>query len=471
MRKPSTYLLFAFATTLLAGCATYRPRPIAPVQSAAAFDARSLSDPRLQAFLSAAAPDNQAAPQAWTLDTLTLAALYYHPDLSVAGAKAEASNAAVRTARQRPNPSLNFSPQYDVTTMIPSPWTIGAAINLLIETVGKRGDRTEAAIAQAAAARLDILSTAWQVRAGVRSALLDLWAAENHAYYAQTRLDQEGQLVGMLQRRLTVGEASGLDLSRESINWNQYQITFQAAQQAAATARAQLAVAIGVPARALAGVEIRLDNFQHDPKEYLADLARLREAALTDRADIRSSLSQYAASEAKLKLEVANQYPNIVLGPGYTFDQGDHKYSIPLTLDLPIFNQNQGPIAEATAHRKEAAASFLALQTQVIGAIDKSATIVEGATNGLDVADHALASSRAQRARIEHIFKLGGIDRPTLLASNLEVAAAELARFDALVAQQQAVGQLEDAVQQPLLGSRPLSISRGSDLRTAENLK
>ena len=42
--------------------------------------------------------------------------------------------------------------------------------------------------------------------------------------------------------------------------------------------------------------------------------------------------------------------PDVHLNPGYQFDQGDNKWSIGLTFDLPILNQNQGPIAEAKAH-------------------------------------------------------------------------------------------------------------------------
>ena len=41
-----------------------------------------------------------------------------------------------------------------------------------------------------------------------------------------------------------------------------------------------------------------------------------------------------------------------------------------MTLDLPILNQNQGPVAEAKAKRAEAAAHFLTVQTTGIGEID-----------------------------------------------------------------------------------------------------
>lgn len=84
----------------------------------------------------------------------------------------------------------------------------------------------------------------------------------------------------------------------------------------------------------------------------------IRQHALTNRTDILRALADYAASQSALQLEVARQYPDVRLGPGYTFEVGEHRWSlIGAALTLPIFNQNQGPIAEAEARRREAAAS------------------------------------------------------------------------------------------------------------------
>ena len=47
-------------------------------------------------------------------------------------------------------------------------------------------------------------------------------------------------------------------------------------------------------------------------------------------------------------------------------------------------------------------------------------------------------------------FRAGQVDRPTLLTTQLEVAAAALSRFDAALSQRQALGALEDALHRPL---------------------
>src|SRR5204863_2457362 len=96
-----------------------------------------------------------------------------------------------------------------------------------------------------------------------------------------------------------------------------------------------------------------------------------RQQALLGRPDILAALADYAAAEASLRIEIAKQYPDIHLTPGYQFDQGEHKWSLGIAAELPVLNQNQGPIAEALARREESAARFAALQAKVLAEIDR----------------------------------------------------------------------------------------------------
>ena len=67
---------------LAASCVHIAPHSIAPADTAAALEKRSLDDPRVRAFL-----DQHGAPgETWDLQHLTVAALYFHPDLDVARA-------------------------------------------------------------------------------------------------------------------------------------------------------------------------------------------------------------------------------------------------------------------------------------------------------------------------------------------------------------------------------------------------
>ena len=273
MSRTRALLLVAFAGTLASGCASYQPEPLSPDANARALESRSLNDPRLKQFVALALrPDGDAeAEPTWDLTTLTLAAVYYHPDLELAHAKLAAAQAAVITAGERPNPVLNFTNivgQRLVAGAIPAgaaPLTIGPAIDFLVETFGKREARTAQAQSLAEAARFDVATAGWQVRGRVRAALLALWAAQQRLALTRQRLELEDQLVSLLEHRLTAGEASALDVSRERINRGQITLALHDLELAAAEARVQLATAIGIPARALDDVNLAMDAFDHPP--------------------------------------------------------------------------------------------------------------------------------------------------------------------------------------------------------------
>lgn len=461
MSRLHKLVLVCCTTALVAGCASYRPIPISPDDTATALDSRSLENPRLQQFIATELHDNGKAdpPPTWDLSTLTLAAIYYHPDIAIAHAKLAGAEAGVITARQRPNPTLsltNVFGQAAAAAAAPpagvAAITVGPTIDFLLETFGKREDRTAQARHLADSARWDLATAGWQVRARVRTALLNLWVAQQRLTLTHRQLDLQNQLVRLLEQRFAAGEASSVDVMLVRVARAQITFALRNLEQAEATARAQLATALGIPVRALDGVHLSLGALDHPPQiPPNPDTGKLRQEALTKRTDVQASLQDYEAAQSALQLQIANQYPNITLSPGYNYDFGVNKYMLGLGADpLPIFNQNQGPIAQALANQQQAAASFTALQAQIIGAIDQAAAAYRTATRSVTTGDALLADDEHRERQIASQFHAGQVDRVTLVTAELGVAATALSRFDAVAQQRQAIGALEDALQQPL---------------------
>ncbi|TAM48614.1 MAG: TolC family protein [Paraburkholderia sp.] len=461
MRCLCLLLLTAWFVIPLTGCASYTPVPISPAASAQSLDSRTLDNSRLQKFIAAelGGASKEDPPPTWDLSTLTLAAIYYHPDIAIAHAKLASAEAGVITARQRPNPSLTLTNVFGQAAVAAAATPAGAAtitvgpmIDFLIETFGKREDRTAQARYLADAARWDLSTAGWQVRARVRTALLDLWVAQKRLALTHQQLNLQEELVTLLEQRFAVGEASSVDVMLARVARAQITLSLRNLEQTQATARVQLATALGVPAHALDGLVLSLGAFDYPPPvPSHPDTGKLRREALTMRTDVQADLQDYEAAQSALQLQVANQYPNITLSPGYNYDFGVNKYILGLGADqLPILNQNQGPIAEALANRQQAAANFTGLQAQIIGAIDEAAAAYRTATRSVATGDALLADEQNHEKQIASQFRVGQVDRVTLVTAELEVAATALSRFDAVERQRQAIGALEDALQQPL---------------------
>jgi outer membrane protein, heavy metal efflux system len=175
--------------------------------------------------------------------------------------------------------------------------------------------------------------------------------------------------------------------------------------------------------------------------------AETRKIALLSRSDILGALADYAEAEDNLRLEIAKQYPDIHLGPAYQYDQGDNKWSLNVTLELPLLNHNGGPVAEAKARRRLAAAKFVELQSQVIGEIDRALANYRIAEKQTKTA--SFESSQQQHTFALAQFKVGATDAVDKNNAEVEFAAAGLAELDNHARFQTAIGALENALQRP----------------------
>lgn len=430
----------------LSGCIHVAPRPISPVATAAAFENRSLSDARMQEFVTARVRTATTPIGQWDLQTLTLAAFYFHPDLDVARAQAAVARAAIITAAQRPNPTLTLPIEHKA---LPSPWVIVPGLDVPIETAGKRGFRVRGATARSRAADLAIAQRAWQVRDAIRTELVALTTADDAVTILRREAGVQTDLLEALEKRLQVGETSILEVTRARIAANQTALLLRDRETAAARARARLAAAIGVPESGIAGAKLAF-NVSEVPTA--PNTSELRQRALIARPDVLMSLADYAAAEADLRLELARQYPDLHIAPGFGWDEGRQRWDLGLSFEIPVLSRNRGPIAEAEARRAASEAQFVALQAKIIAAVDESSGAYRNALAKLGDADRVVASEEQQAAFVQQSFNVGQTDRVALRTTQLELETARLAQVDSVAEAQQALGALEDAVEQPLTG-------------------
>jgi cobalt-zinc-cadmium efflux system outer membrane protein len=443
--------IFIIGVLVLAGCARFQPQPLAPAQNAQRLEERSLTNETLKTFLQTNLhrefPDWPVP--AWDFDLLTLAAFYYHPGLEVARAQWAVARGGEITAAQRPNPSINATPGYDTTTSIPSPWIPLTFLDIPIETAGKRGYRKAQAAHLAEAARLNVASTAWQIRSDLRSALIEFVSAQQHEALLQRQVAVEEQVVKLLQGQVQAGAIAGSQLVPFRIALVRARLDLIDAQRLVSEAQVHVAEAIGVPLKTVQEVKLTFTGLEN--LEIITQLAsaEVRRIALQSRPDILGALAEYAASQSALQLEIAKQYPDIRLEPGYQYDQGDNKWSLGIIVDLPILNQNQGPIAEAKARRQEAAARFNALQVKVLAEIDRATEAVQVAGKN-SLALRALVEEQTKHLdAVDAQMRAGAVDQIELLNAQFESLTAELAQVDGRLKLQQAVASLEDAVRRP----------------------
>src|SRR6202165_4175722 len=245
----------------LAGCAAqrYQAAPIVASTTASRLESRNLADSGLQSFVEQNLGHSVSSwpPATWDLQTLSLAALYFNPALDSARARVAGSEAALITAGARPNPTLSIAPG------IPSPYLLTLDFSIPIETAGKRGHRIQVARSLDQATRFDLADSAWTVRSGTRSALLNYIIASQNLELFRSEENVRVDQVNILEKIFSAGEMPRQNVDLARLELSKIRLATNTTEGQVAESRAALATAIGIPVAGLRGAPLswpRMDN-------------------------------------------------------------------------------------------------------------------------------------------------------------------------------------------------------------------
>jgi outer membrane protein TolC len=430
---------------MLAGCALqrYHPAPIVARETASQFETRSLADAGLRSYeeKNLGQPVSSWPHKTWDLQMLSLAAMYFNPTLDLARARLARADAALMTAGARPNPTVGISPG------VPTPYLLTLDFAVPIETAGKRGYRVQSARNLDQAARFDLADSAWTVLTGVRLALLNYLAASRSLKLLRSEEQARDDQVNILEHIFSAGEVTRPDVDLARIELSKTEVAIRTTEGQVAEAEAVLAAAIGIPVAGLQDTEFSWPDIDTLPSPESLSPVEVQRDAVLNRLDVRRSLAQYAAAEADLQLEIARQYPDINIGPGYTYEETHSFFTVGFSTFIPLFNRNQGPIAEAEGRRKEAAAAFLQTQAQVIARSERALAVYTAALRELAEAQSLYQLQETQLQAIQQGIRAGAENRLSLDRVQIQISVLARARLDALGRAQRALGDLEDAVQ------------------------
>jgi len=411
--RPGLCLLLACV-----GCVRYEPRPLDPALHPAEVRSRDLGDSALVSRVARHA--GRPEPARWTDRQLAVAALLLRSDLRRLRAEWTAARAAVQTAGERPGIGVQGEVERRVSGRDEgSPWVVALGGMLAVELGGKRGSRLQAARAEVALAESRLLAAAWSSAVGTRltaAALVQATAAADDARAEVAALEE----VHRLERaRYAEAALATSDLARTATEIQQARLALAEAENGVLQARAALAASVAVPLRAVETLTptltgplgcASLDSVPAD--SFLGE-------ALGRRHEIAGALGEYAVAESRLRLEVARQYPDLELGPGFIWDQGVNRWTLALAIPALLGARNRGAIAEAGAAREVAGLHVAEVQDSVLADVESAVQRCRGARLEVAGADSVVAAAGAGLERDRAAYQRGETTR-------LEPARAEL---------------------------------------------
>ncbi len=253
------------------------------------------------------------------------------------------------TARLFPNPVLSVGTlsAYTQGCNANKCGSVFPQIQQLFELAGKRGYRMESAAFGARSAEANFEDAIRQLTFTVKDAYYRVQLAQRRLALAEENRDRFSRILEVNTIRFKKGYIAEVDLIRIRLQVVDFQSQIIQAIQDGNQARADLRVLLGLSPSVELLLTTELDYHLIEP-----DIIALRKLALETRPDIRMKRLTQSQRMADLRLAKAYRIPDVTAGAGYAVQgpQGpdnQQQVGISLGVPLPLFNRNQGGIAQA----------------------------------------------------------------------------------------------------------------------------
>jgi len=406
------------AALAVAACATFTDLPL-PARPGLAGSLAALHHVRV----------NVAAPL--SVSEVALLAVQNDPDLRAGRAQHGVAEAQLLEAGLLPNPQLTGS----VLSVVAGPgtttaWTAGISedIRSLI-TLSSRSDAARNAAAQVDA---QLVWQEWQVVSQARLLAVDLIEGVRSLGLLQRSRDLFASRYERSRRAVAAGnetvtaatpDFAALQIIKTQINDMERQ---QLSRRHQLNALLGLAPDVAVPLRDAP------DLPPWDPDAVNRVLATLAER----RPDLIALQLGYRAQNAKLRTAILSQFPNLSFGVmGGSDNSNIRNFGPQVTLELPVFNRNQGNVAIERATRQQLHDEYTARLTAAVGQVQGMMAEIAQLSRQLETARHDLALATRTAAQAEAALRAGNLDE----RSYVDLVSARLTKEQEIVTMQQSL--------------------------------
>jgi len=355
-----------------------RALPIALPLAVVAMAATTVTTARPAPTAGAGRPDAShsavAESGALALEDAVARALQESPALGAAALRVEAVGARVSQAGLLPNPYLDievedFGGSGDLRGFASANATV--TVSQPLPLGGTLGSRRAVARSERELAERDLESLRLDVVEAVKTAFYTALAAQRRAELAVELADLAERFASTVRARVEAGKESPVEATRAGIQEARARVERARTQHEARAARAALAAAWGGTDAAFG----RLDGELPAPVAAPA-LGDLRQSQLRS-PDLGRLEARISRQRRVLELERSLAAPDlsVAAGPTRSEETGRTAWVAELSVELPLFDRNQGARRAASFEveraRRDAEAARVALEAELVAAVER----------------------------------------------------------------------------------------------------
>lgn len=402
---------------MVPACARYEARPLDASGHVASLWSRSAEEPGVAALARSLSLAEGEAEAFDVADGLSLreaeaVALFFNPELRVARQRSGVALAAAEHAGLWEDPMLGVDGER-ILESVEYPWIIGSLIEVTIPISGRLEAEKRQAEGEHLAAVLRVVDAEWSTRIELRREWFEWSAAASRLDALQAFAERLSEVAGIVRSLEDAGELARLESRLFTIEEANTAIELRQMRDEVARGVLRVKREMGLSPSApvmlvrssLAAAEC--GRAEEDSSRLIASSTRLAVAR-----------AEYEAAERTLALEIRKQYPDLRVGLGGKSEEDQPRFMFGLSLPLPIWNRNQGPIAEASAARELARAEHDALLERLIASLADSRLALESAAARRDGIERTVVPlADQQQADAQRSAELGEVDTVLLLQS------------------------------------------------------
>lgn len=382
-------------------------------------------------------------------DVLTLSdavsrAVKNSPALAPYDADLRLADAKLITALSRPNPELEVEAEDilgsgEYREFDSAVYNIG--ISQLIEIGGKRKQRAEIARAGQEAEAHRYEAARREIIAETASRYVETLAAQAVEDNAANDLSIAGEIVHKLELLREGGRGSEIDIGQAELGKNEATLLLEAARRESSIARTRLAATWAATEPDFS----RVNGSLQSPGSPHLSLDELKQK-VCDHPALLLAGSQTAVSEEELALQEKLKKPDLTLGLGYRRDSSvdDNAVVLGFSLPLPLFNKNEGGIAEATATIEKSQAIERQTRSTLELAVAEAHARLQSARKEYDlITGKMLPAAQKQHRTLADGIELGRVNYLDLLEARRALNTVRKQQIDALTRYHSARVQIE----------------------------
>ena len=399
------------------------------------------------AFLYAQQPTVPAVPTRLSLEMATEILMARNPTLLRERQNIAVARGALVDARKIPNPEFQLSSEsYPLFQSNPGPFINNSEtileVSQTIETAGKRRKRTAIATQDVQVSESSLQDVVRQLKLELKSRYFAVSLAKAQYDLAQQILSEYDKVVKVNEARYKQGEVSGFEFSRLQTERLRFFSDVIDSELQLKNSKAALLELLGADPGADFDVT---DTLNAAP--FSLSLQDLQEQALQARADLTAQRQRVERGSRALTFQKAQAVPNITPSFGYKRNLTQNAVAFGVNIPLPLFNRNQGGIAQANAQFEQQRYEQTRVELEVRRDVQQAFNSVQAQNQRVEGLQKTYVPS-AQRARdiAESSYRLGALELIGFLDVQRAYREALRSYNQALFDQRAAVALLEAAI-------------------------